>query len=521
MTQHRSPPAVQVPRDLHALHELQVAQARWQAVLGTVRDAIVAIDRQSRITLFNPAAEVLFGYRADEVLGQNVSLLMPPPYRDQHDAYVARYEQTGEARAIGRIRTVEGLRKDGEIFPMELSVSESRLGDEVLYTAILRDISERRRFEQALRHERDFAERLIETTPLIVLVLDRAGRIVRYNATLAALAGRPLDAVRGADWLATFVAPRDRERLATLCRDAAETVRADLIGALVTAAGGERQVAWTSRVLPDADGQPAGVLCIGEDVTERLAAEHELRELQRVAAERIRLADIGAITAKVVHDLGNPLAALSMQAQLILRRARRGDFQPTAPVEAPATQILATLRRLEGLIREFNDFARDQRLELRPIALAPFLDSCVELWQALASEHGIRLARAGGGPLPALRGDEVILRRVLDNLIKNAIEAVRPGPGEVVLSTALPAPGRIQISVEDSGAGIPPDLDVFKLFETTKPEGTGIGLAVAKQLVNAHGGSIEHAPRPGGGTRFWIELPLDGPRLLADDGPLA
>jgi signal transduction histidine kinase len=146
---------------------------------------------------------------------------MPVPYHDEHDEYLRRYQATGEARAIGRVRNVHAQRKNGETFPIELSVSESRLGDEVLYTAIIRDVGE------------------------------------------------------------------------------------------------------------------------------RLAERVELRKLQRLAQERERLADIGAITAKIVHDLGNPLAALSMQAQLILRRARRGDAVPAAKVREPAEQILTTLRRLE------------------------------------------------------------------------------------------------------------------------------------------------------------------------------
>ncbi|MEO8601354.1 MAG: PAS domain S-box protein [bacterium] len=509
-----------VPPDPSAVHDLQVADARWSAVLGTVRDAIVAIDRQSRITLFNPAAEAVFGYSEHEVMGQSVTLLMPPPYGDEHDEYVRRYEATGEAHAIGRIRTVQGRRKDGTVFPLELSVSESRLGDEVLYTAILRDISERRAFEAALRVERDFAERLIEAAPMIVLVLDRGHHIVRFNACLEELSERRLADVRGRNWLETFIAERDHAVMRALCASAATTapLKSHVVG-LVDAAGGERLIAWTCKVLSTASGEPDGLLCIGEDVTNQLAAERELRELQRAAQERARLADIGAITAKIVHDLGNPLAALSMQAQLILRRARRGDFQPVAPVEGPAEQILRTLRRLEGLIREFNDFARDQRLDLRSIALQPFLNSCVELWQALASERGIALTLAPRGPLPVLRADDVLLRRVLDNLIKNAIEAVQGEPGEVIVSIAPgPNEGRICIVVEDNGAGIPDGLDVFRLFETTKADGTGIGLAVAKQLIAAHGGTIAHAARSPRGTRFSIELPLDGPTKESDDG---
>jgi signal transduction histidine kinase len=100
---------------------------------------------------------------------------------------------------------------------------------------------------------------------------------------------------------------------------------------------------------------------------------------------------------------------------------------------------------------------------------------------------------------------------VLDNLIKNAIEAIGQGPGEVVISASLPSRGKICITVDDNGPGIAAGIDVFKLFETTKPDGTGIGLAVARQLIAAHGGMIDHAARSPHGTTFRIELPLEGP----------
>src|SRR5262245_16892430 len=498
-----------------ALHDLQVADARWQAVLGTIRDAIISIDRCGVITLFNPAAEQVFGYTAEEVLGQNVTMLMPPPYCDEHDDYLRCYQRTGEARAIGRIRSVQGRRKSGATFPVELSVSESRVGSEVLYTAILRDTSERVATEAALRYERDFAERLIDTAEVIVLVVDVAGRVVRHNAFMERLSGRRLDAVAGADWVNTFIAPRDRVRLRAGCAEALRTgeLRGD-VGALVSHDGNERQIEWSKKTLLDSDRQVSGLLCIGTDITERLAAQHELRELQRVSQERGRLADIGAITAKIVHDFGNPLAALSMQAQLLLRRARRGDFQPAAPVQQPAEQILQTLRRLEGLVREFTDFARDQRLNVQDIEIEPFLTSCVELWQALASERRIALQFSDHAGVQTVRGDEVMLRRVLDNLIKNAIDAIGDGPGEVTIETHVPIAGKIGIVVADTGSGVAQGVDVFKLFETTKADGTGIGLAVAKQIIAAHGGLIDHCPRAPKGTTFRLELPVDGPPKL-------
>jgi two-component system, LuxR family, sensor kinase FixL len=494
------------------LHDLQIAVARWQSILATARDAIVAIDRRACITLFNPAAEQMFGYAAEEVIGRGVTKLMPRPYCDEHDEYLRRYERTGEARAIGRIRSVQGLRKDGRTFPIELSVSEARVGDEVLYTAILRDISERDATEAALRAERDFAARLIDTAQMIVLVLDSAGRIERYNAFMEQLSGRPLASARGGDCFDTFVPARDRQRMRTLFRSAMEG-RAQFAhtGAIVAADGSERQIEWRGTPLRDGDGRQLGVLCAGLDISERAAAAQAIAELQRAAQERGRLAEVGAITAKVVHDLGNPLAALSMQTQLILRRIRRGDAAQSIGVREPAEQILRTLRRLEGLVHEFTDFARDQRLDRRWIDVAGFLASCIDLWQPFAAERDIELALLpNAGELPVLHADELMLRRVLDNLIKNAIEAVGHGPGAVRLGAGTTGADRLCITVEDDGPGIADGIDVFELFATTKPEGTGIGLAVAKQIIAAHGGSVAYAPRAPRGTIFRIEMPLDG-----------
>jgi two-component system sensor kinase FixL len=125
---------------------------RLQSIVNAVPDAIITINRDGIIDFFNPAAERMFGYRADEVVGQNVKILMPSPYREQHDGYLSRYLRTGEKRILGIGRIVVGKRKDGSTFPMELAVGEASMAGRPVFAGLIRDISERRAIERQL-HE--------------------------------------------------------------------------------------------------------------------------------------------------------------------------------------------------------------------------------------------------------------------------------------------------------------------------------------------------------------------------------
>jgi PAS domain S-box-containing protein len=131
---------------------LRASEARLRAILDTAVDAFILINADGLIESFNPAAERLFGYAADEIVGQNVSRLMPPPYCDEHDDYIRRYLRTGERRIIGIGREVLGRRKDGSTFPVELAVGEAVVGGQRFFTGSLRDLTERKRAEAA-RHE--------------------------------------------------------------------------------------------------------------------------------------------------------------------------------------------------------------------------------------------------------------------------------------------------------------------------------------------------------------------------------
>jgi two-component system sensor kinase FixL len=135
--------------------ERQRAEALLQSLIDTTQDAVITIDQAGRIEVFNASAERIFGYTREEILGQNIAILMPEPYASEHQKYIEHYERTGERRAIGRIRMVAAQRKNGQVFPIELSVAEIRTGNTVRYGAVIRDISEKVRLqEQLIERER-------------------------------------------------------------------------------------------------------------------------------------------------------------------------------------------------------------------------------------------------------------------------------------------------------------------------------------------------------------------------------
>jgi len=168
---------------------LATSEARMRALLEAAVDAIISIDEPGAIQTINPAAERLFGYAPDEVIGRNVKILMPSPYREEHDGYLARYRATGEKKIIGIGREVLGRRKDGSTFPMDLSVAEARLGDERIFAGIIRDITERKRAEQALRESEERFRGTFENVAVGIAHEDLAGRFLRFNDTFCATLG--------------------------------------------------------------------------------------------------------------------------------------------------------------------------------------------------------------------------------------------------------------------------------------------------------------------------------------------
>jgi two-component system, LuxR family, sensor kinase FixL len=354
------------------INEVRTRAEWYTQLLATTRDAVVCIDKQGRIVLFNHAAEQMFGYAAKDVLGQDVKVLMAEPYASEHGGYVERYEQTRVPHAIGRIRSVAARRRSGEIFPIELSVTEVQLGDTARYGAFIRDISEK--------------------------------------------------------------------------------------------------IALQERLL-----------------------------------ERERLAAIGTTAASFAHEIGNPLNSMYMHAQLLERRLARSEHELDPRVHASVAALLGETRRLSHLLDEFRALARRHRLSVVPTDLITLVQDVLGTETPSLNARGISVERELPRTLRTSFIDAEKIRQVLLNLIKNAADAM-PDGGKLRLLVSE-TDSRVHIEVHDTGCGMPMDIDPYEPFVTSKPDGTGLGLPVALQIVQAHGGTLRHEPAEGGGTIFSLELP--------------
>jgi two-component system sensor kinase FixL len=502
---------------------LDLGKPGWKAIVDSAQEGIVSTDASGRIVLFNRRAEKMFGYRAAEVLGSDVSLLMPEPFRSEYRRYIHRSREPGPRAALGKVRVVVGKHKSGELFPIELVLSEIESGGGSLFAAAMRDVTELAGYERERLEAERFVRSAFDSLSASIAVIDDSGIIRQVNAAWRRFAdanalGWPEYGV-GENYFQHCVG--DDEAAAAL-----EGIRRVLDGLsdcfyLEYPCHSRNEQRWFQlRATRFAGDGPRRAVIAHEDVTQRKRAELDLLDAQRTAARRAGLAEVGAVTAQLAHDLGNSLGALLMQAQLIQRRIDNG-VTASEELRPPLDQIVSTVDRLEHLVRDLAGVAKEQRLDLADIDVASLLDEVASLWRPMARSHRISLVVDAAPDLPSLRGDRLQLQRLLENAVKNSIEAIAPDAGTIRLGAAILGPETIRLTVADDGPGIPEHLDPFRIFETTKPEGNGLGLAVAQQIAEAHQGSIKHVARRPAGTIIQIDLPTRGPRLQRPGGPAA
>ena len=469
---------------------------RLRSVIDSAVDGIIVIDQQGLIESLNPAAERLFGYPRSEVLGRNVSMLMPSPYHEEHDSYLSRYITTGEAKIIGRGREVMGRRRDGSVFPLHLSVGQMTIGDERKFTGILHDLSDRVALEYRLRASEAQWRAVIDSAVDGIVVIDAHARIEAFNPAAERLFGYTEKELLGQNVHVLMPSPYHEEHDTYLARYLA-TGRAKIIGTGREVTGRRRDGTTfplhlsVGELTVEGERRFTGIL---HDLTGRVQLEERLRE-------GATLAKIGEMAAVIAHEVKNPLAGIRGAIQVI-----GGRLPADGRDAAVLNDIVKRIDALDGLMKDLLVFARPPQPRRVSVDVMPLVTMTADLLCQDPSLKDVRVEVDGSAP-PLLL-DAEMLKIVFQNLLINGAHAMK-GQGKIAVTIAA-INGTCEIAFTDSGPGIPEEIrdKVFTAFFTTKSRGSGLGLATAKRLVEAHQGAIAVECPPTGGTRVTIRLPV-------------
>jgi len=488
------------------------SEARFRSVALSASDGIVLTDEAQQIIFWNEGARAIFGYAETEVARMPLAaLLVPSEGSGRWPEIVERARTTGGASAV----ELRGLRKDGSECPLELALSTWTRGAATCFSAIIRDITTRKEAELALWRSEARCALILRSIPMVVYAAradgDRGATWLSEN--VESISGFPAGAfIEDSQLWLSRTHPEDRGRVVTELAALLDGRPFSSEYRWQVSDGSYRWFLDQAVLLPDAAGRPIEIAGTRLDITARRRASEDLKREREGLAQNEKLAEMGALLAGVAHELNNPLTVVMGHAELLVGAAGEG------PLATRAEKIAQAAERCVRIVRNFLALARQHPQERQRVALDQVVREAVELLAYSLRIDDVEVTLDLAGDLPPLWADPHQLHQVVVNLVTNAHHAMRETspPRRLTLSArADSARARVFLHVADTGPGIPPEIEarIFEPFFSTKPpgQGTGLGLALCRGMVENHGGAISVKSRPGRGAVFVVELPVGAP----------
>ena len=507
------------------LSDLSDAESRtlWE----TSTDAIVILDRASDVRYANPAVAEIFGYKPEEIVGQNVAIIQPERLREAHRRGMGRFLATG-ARTLNW-RTVEaiGLHRDGREFPIEIAFTHLSPGSgNDLFAAFIRDVSVRKEIGEALRRSEEDLRALADSIPQLAWMADPSGHIFWYNRGWYEYTGTTFEEMQGWGWEKVHdpaFLPLVVERW-TASINSHERFEMEFP---LRSAGGDFQ--WfLTRVNPvfDADGNVVRWFGTNTNVdrVKRAEADRERlltseKEARERAEHETRMKD--EFLATVSHELRTPLNAILGWATILREAAAPEEVaEGVAVIERNAR---AQAEIIDDLLDMNSIISGKVRLDVQRVDLVAIIEAAIESVKPTAAAREIRLTSVLDPHVGQISADPGRLQQVFWNLLTNAVKFTPKG-GRVHVALGR-VNSHLEMSVSDTGEGIsaeflPHVFDRFRQADATitrRHRGLGLGLAIVKNLVELHGGNVmaESAGLNQGST-FYICLPATAAALPSD-----
>jgi len=507
--------AVRVSAELeHRQQQAALArsEAYSKAIVATAAEGIITVDARGRIETFNRAAENMFGYEAHELIGKDISVLMPRSYRSKHTGYINDYVATGTGTICGAGREVPAQRKDGTEFPIYLAASEVLLDGERCFAGIMRDISDQKKAEESRKAVERRFRAVFEQRHQLSGILSVDGKVLEANRKSREFGGAEHESVTGRyywdlPWWSHSQEMRERMRAAIRAAAHGETVWFE---ATRTRADGQlATLDFSVRPIMDKDGNIVFLVTESHDITERRLAEEEARQHRARVAHVARLSTLGEMAAGIAHEINQPLTAISLFAQAGRRLVDSGNFERMGEV---CTKLNEHALRASEVVERMQTMARQGENVKAVMDCNDLIDTAVQLAESEARIYDIQIEFDKGPGLAPVSVDGVQIQQVALNLLRNGMEAMVATEGDarsISIRTCMREDGQIEVSVSDKGCGVPDEHadKLFTPFSTTKSSGMGMGLSISQAIVRAHGGSIGFHNNDDGGSTFWFTLP--------------
>jgi len=496
-------------KDQDAVNDLL---SRTKAIVETIVDGVITISDRGLIETVNPAAENIFGYSLAELSGQNVAMLMPNPYRKEHDGYLDNYLSTGDKKIIGIGREVTGLRKDGTTFPLELAISEMEVNGQRMFTGIVRDISQRKVTEDKLRELFARTKAILDTIVDGVITISDRGSIETVNPAAEKIFGYRLDEISGRNVSMLMPAPYRSEHDGYLS-NYLNTGEKKIIGIGREVTGLRKDGTTFPLELAISEMEVNGQRMftgIVRDISERQETEEKLREaMRRVHEQRIK----DEFIATVSHELRTPLTSIKAALELII-----GDVVVAGSDQEKMLISIAHKNsdRLLLLINDILDISKIEsekmQLNLKRVSVRRFLETAISDNQAYAEKHHVKFSLLRCSKNLYIHVDPDRLMQVMSNLMSNAAKFSHQNALVEVLAEQRAE--NVRITVRDKGPGIPLSFqsrvfDKFTQADTSdkrQMSGTGLGLHISKAIIERHHGELSFESVIGEGTEFHIDL---------------